>query len=142
MPLSSPTSLVNAAASTHKIKLGTTVTVLSTDEPIRVFEQLATAAAIAPARIEVVAGRGSSAITFPLFDLDERDYDLLYRSKLDLLLELNRHERVTWSGPHRLGPWTTRSSSRGPSSRCASGSAPAAAPNRSSERSSSACRCT
>ena len=102
MPLSSPTSLVNAAAaSTHQIKLGTTVSVLSTDEPIRVFQQLATAAAIAPGRIDVVAGRGSSAITFPIFDLDERDYDMLYGSKLELLLELNRHERVTWSGPHR-----------------------------------------
>src|SRR4051812_48284961 len=105
MPVSSPTSLVvAAAASTHRIKLGTTVSVLSTDEPIRVFEQLATAAAIAPGRVEVVAGRGSSAVTFPLFDLDERDYDLLYASKLELLLELNRHERVTWSGPHRRRP--------------------------------------
>ena len=66
MPLSSPTALVNAAAaSTHDIKLGTTVTVLSTDEPIRVFEQLATAASIAPGRIDLVAGRGSSPITFP-----------------------------------------------------------------------------
>ena len=102
MPLSSPTSLVNAAAaSTRAIKLGTTVSVLSTDEPIRVFQQLATAAAIAPGRIDVVAGRGSSAITFPIFDLDEGDYDLLYGSKLELLIELNRHERVTWSGPHR-----------------------------------------
>jgi alkanesulfonate monooxygenase SsuD/methylene tetrahydromethanopterin reductase-like flavin-dependent oxidoreductase (luciferase family) len=105
MPLSSPTALVNAAAaSTSRIGLGTTVTVLSTDEPIRVFQQLATAAAIAPGRIEVVAGRGSSAMTFPLFDLDERDYDMLYRSKLDLLLELNGQDRVTWSGPHRRLP--------------------------------------
>src|SRR4051794_5389139 len=105
MPVSSPTSLVNAAAaSTRKIKLGTTVSVLSTDEPIRVFQQLATAAAIAPGRIDVVAGRGSSAITFPIFDLDERDYDLLYSSKLELLMALNGHERVTWSGPHRRRP--------------------------------------
>jgi alkanesulfonate monooxygenase SsuD/methylene tetrahydromethanopterin reductase-like flavin-dependent oxidoreductase (luciferase family) len=57
--------------------------------------------AIAPGRIDVVAGRGSSAITFPIFDLDERDYDMLFGSKLELLLELNRHERVTWSGPLR-----------------------------------------
>jgi alkanesulfonate monooxygenase SsuD/methylene tetrahydromethanopterin reductase-like flavin-dependent oxidoreductase (luciferase family) len=105
MPLSSPTALVNAAAaSTHTIKLGTTVTVLSTDEPIRVFEQLATAAAIAPGRIDVVAGRGSSPITFPIFDLDERDYDMLFASKLDLLLALNANERVTWTGPHRRRP--------------------------------------
>src|SRR3954451_9960989 len=102
MPVSSPTSLViAAAAATRTIKLGTTVSVLSTDEPIRVFQQLATAAAIAPGRIDVVAGRGSSAVTFPIFELDERDYDMLYSSKFELLLELNRHERVTWSGPHR-----------------------------------------
>jgi alkanesulfonate monooxygenase SsuD/methylene tetrahydromethanopterin reductase-like flavin-dependent oxidoreductase (luciferase family) len=105
MPLSSPTSMVTAAAAqTSRIKLGTTVTVLSTDEPIRVFQQLATAAAIAPGRIEAVAGRGSSAITFPIFDLDERDYDMLYASKLELLLALNAHDRVTWNGPHRRRP--------------------------------------
>lgn len=105
MPLSSPTSLVNAAAaSTRRIGLGTTVTVLSTDDPIRVFQQLATAAAIAPGRIEAVAGRGSSDITFPLFDLDVRDYDTLYSSKLDLLRTVNQQERVTWSGPHRRRP--------------------------------------
>lgn len=105
MPLSSPTALVNAAAaSTTRIGLGTAVTVLSTDEPIRVFQQLATAAAIAPGRIEAVAGRGSSDITFPIFDLDVRNYDMLYRSKLELLLEANRHDRVTWSGPHRRRP--------------------------------------
>ena len=105
MPQSSPTSMVNlAAASTERIGLGTTVTVLSTDEPIRVFQQLATAAAIAPGRIEVVAGRGSSDITFPIFDLDVTDYDMLYASKLDLLLAINGNERVTWSGPHRRRP--------------------------------------
>jgi alkanesulfonate monooxygenase SsuD/methylene tetrahydromethanopterin reductase-like flavin-dependent oxidoreductase (luciferase family) len=105
MPLSSPTSLVTAAAaSTDRIRLGTTVTVLSTDEPLRVFQQLATAAAIAPGRIEAVAGRGSSAITFPIFDFDERDYDMLYASKLELLLAANRAERLTWDGPHRRRP--------------------------------------
>ena len=105
MPVSSPTSLViAAAASTKRLKLGTTVTVLSTDEPIRVFQQMATAAAIAPGRIDIVAGRGSSAITFPIFDQDEGEYDMLFNSKLDLLLELNRNERVTWSGPHRRRP--------------------------------------
>lgn len=105
MPMSSPTALVNAAAAaTERIGLGTTVTVLSTDDPIRVYQQLAVAAAVAPGRVEVVAGRGSSAITFPLFDLDEADYDMLYRSKLDLLLAVNRNERVTWTGPHRRRP--------------------------------------
>ncbi|MCU1361968.1 MAG: luciferase family protein [Ilumatobacteraceae bacterium] len=105
MPLSSPTAMVNAAAaSTTRIKLTTSVTVLSTDEPIRVFEQLATAAAVAPGRIELVAGRGSSTVTFALFDHDEHDYDMLFRSKLELLMELNQHERVTWRGPHRTRP--------------------------------------
>src|SRR3954463_10977196 len=84
MPVSSPTAMVNAAAaSTRAIKLGTTVSVLSTDEPIRVFQQLTTAAAIAPGRIDLVAGRGSSDITFPTFDLDARDYDMLYGSKFE-----------------------------------------------------------
>lgn len=105
MPMSSPTSIINAAAaSTGRIILSTAVNVLSTDEPIRVFQQLATAAAIAPGRIEAVAGRGSSSLTFPLFDFDEADYDMLYLSKLELLVELNRSERVTWSGPHRRRP--------------------------------------
>src|SRR3954452_17921271 len=107
MPMPSPTSLVNAAAaSTQRIGLGTAVTVLSTDDPLRVFEQLATAAAIAPGRIEAVAGRGSSDITFGLFDLDVRDYDMLYSSKLDLLRAVNDSDRVTWSGPHRRRPLT------------------------------------
>jgi alkanesulfonate monooxygenase SsuD/methylene tetrahydromethanopterin reductase-like flavin-dependent oxidoreductase (luciferase family) len=105
MPLSSPTSLVNAAAaSTRRIKLSTSVTVLSTDEPIRVFEQLASAAAIAPGRIELVGGRGSSTITFPLFDHEERDYDMLFASKLDLIMAINAGEHVTWDGPHRRRP--------------------------------------
>lgn len=105
MPMSSPTSMVNAAAaSTYAIKLGTTVSVLSTDDPVRVFEQVATAAAIAPGRIDVVAGRGSSDITFQLFDLDSADYDTLFASKLELLLAVNRGERISWDGPHRRRP--------------------------------------
>lgn len=104
-PLSSPTALVNlAAASTQRIGLGTAVTVLSTDDPVRVFQQLATAAAVAPGRVEAVAGRGSSAITFPIFDQDEADYDLLYASKLEMLLALNAHEQVSYDGPHRTRP--------------------------------------
>jgi alkanesulfonate monooxygenase SsuD/methylene tetrahydromethanopterin reductase-like flavin-dependent oxidoreductase (luciferase family) len=105
MPQSSPTAMVNAAAaSTSRIKLSTSVTVLSTDEPIRVFEQMATAASIAPGRIEIVAGRGSSNITFTLFDYDESDYDMLYASKLELLMAINAGEQVSWEGPHRRRP--------------------------------------
>ncbi len=70
---------------------------LSTDDPIRVFEQLAIADAIAPGRIEAVAGRGSSTITFDLFDHDEGDYDMLFASKLDLLLAVNAGERVSFT---------------------------------------------
>lgn len=105
MPLSSPTSVINAAAaSTRRIKLSTAVSVLSTDDPIRVFQQLATAAAIAPGRIEAVAGRGSFTITFPLFDYDENDYDMLYASKLASLMQVNASENVTFRGPHRKRP--------------------------------------
>ncbi|MFE7720786.1 LLM class flavin-dependent oxidoreductase [Nocardia rhizosphaerihabitans] len=105
MPLSSPTSMVTAAAATTaRIRLGTAVSVLSTDDPIRVFEQLAIADAIAPGRIEAVAGRGSSTITFDLFDFDEADYDMLYASKLDLLLAVNAGHKVSFTGPHRRKP--------------------------------------
>lgn len=105
MPLSSPTAVVNAAAAmTSRIRLSTAVTVLSTDDPIRVFQQMSTAAALAPGRIEIVAGRGSSPVTFPLFDHDEADYDELFESKLRLLLALNASDVVTWDGPHRTRP--------------------------------------
>src|SRR5690606_17414144 len=102
MPISSPASMVIAAAAlTTKIKLGTTVSVLSTDDPIRLYQQLSTASSIAPNRIDIVAGRGSSDITFSIFDLDENNYDLLLISKFDLLLQLNKNERITWTGKHR-----------------------------------------
>ncbi|MBB1016755.1 LLM class flavin-dependent oxidoreductase [Dietzia sp. DQ11-71] len=105
MPLASPTSMVTAAAATtERIRIGTAVTVLSTDDPIRVFEQLAVADAIAPGRVEAVAGRGSSTITFDLFDYDEAHYDQLFSSKLDLLLAINAGENVTFRGPHRRRP--------------------------------------
>lgn len=105
MPLSSPSAMVAAAAaSTTAIKLGVAVSVLSTDDPIRVFEQLSVADALAPGRIEAVAGRGSSTVTFDLFDHDERHYDALFASKLDLLLAINAGENVTFDGPHRRKP--------------------------------------
>jgi len=105
MPISSPTSVVNAAAAvTSRIGLGSTVTVLSTDDPIRVYQQHATAAALAPGRIEITAGRGSSTDSFPLFGYRLEDYDSLYAAKLELLLSANADERVTWDGPHRGGP--------------------------------------
>jgi alkanesulfonate monooxygenase SsuD/methylene tetrahydromethanopterin reductase-like flavin-dependent oxidoreductase (luciferase family) len=74
MPVSSPASIVNAAAaSTTRIRLGTAVTVLSTDDPIRIYQQHATAAIISGGRVEITAARGSSTETFPLFGFDLAD---------------------------------------------------------------------
>jgi len=101
-PASSPaTVLAAAAAATRRIRLGSSVTVLSTDDPVRVFQQFATVDAISGGRAEITAGRGSSIESFPLFGYDVADYDRLYAEKLDLLLQLNRSERVTWSGTVR-----------------------------------------
>ncbi len=142
MPLSSPTSLVNAAASVHpRHRARHHGHGAVHHEPIRFYEQLATAAAIAPGRIEVVTGGGSTSITFPIFDTTSGDYDVLYRSKLEPLLEINHHDRVTWSGPIGSGHSTTRSWCPARTRPCASGSAPAAAPS-SSSCASSACRCS
>jgi alkanesulfonate monooxygenase SsuD/methylene tetrahydromethanopterin reductase-like flavin-dependent oxidoreductase (luciferase family) len=102
MPISSPSSVINAAAAvTTRIGLGSTVTVLSTDDPVRVYQQHATAAALAPGRIEITAGRGSGTDSYPLYGYRVEDYDSLYAAKLDLLLAVNANERVTWDGPHR-----------------------------------------
>jgi alkanesulfonate monooxygenase SsuD/methylene tetrahydromethanopterin reductase-like flavin-dependent oxidoreductase (luciferase family) len=93
--------LAAAAASTRSIRLGSAVTVLSTDDPVRVFQQFATVDAISGGRAEITAGRGSSTESFPLFGHELADYDRLYSEKLDLLLRLNESERVTWSGTVR-----------------------------------------
>lgn len=105
MPISSPASVLNAAAAvTTRIGLGSTVSVLSTDDPIRLYQQHATAAAISGGRVDITVGRGSSTDSFPLFGFHLEDYDELYASKLDLLLAVNAHERVTWEGPFRDVP--------------------------------------
>lgn len=102
MPISSPVSILNAAAAvTSRIGLGSTVTVLGTDDPVRVYQQHATAHAISNGRVDITVGRGSSVESFPLFGYDVTDYDALYASKLDLLLAVNANERVTWDGPFR-----------------------------------------
>ena len=98
---SPPTILAAAAASTRHIKLGSSVVVLSTDDPVRVFQQFATVDAISRGRAEIIAGRGSSVESFPLFGYDLADYDQLYAEKLDLLMKLNENERITWSGRFR-----------------------------------------
>jgi len=102
MPASAATVILGAAASmTKHIKLGSSVTVISTDDPVRVYQQFATLDAISSGRAEIIAGRGSSTESFPLFGYSLNDYDELYAEKLDLLLQLNQSERITWSGKFR-----------------------------------------
>lgn len=93
--------LAGAATVTSNIRLGSSVTVLSTDDPVRVFQQFATVDALSNGRAEITAGRGSSTESYPLFGYELADYDQLYAEKLDLLQLLNEHESVTWSGQFR-----------------------------------------
>lgn len=100
---SSPTTILAAAAArTRNIRLTSAVTVLSTDDPVRVFQQFSTIDLISHGRAEVTAGRGSFVESFPLFGYDLDDYDELFAEKLELLLEARDHEKVTWAG--RLRP--------------------------------------
>ena len=93
--------LAAAAARTKRIRLTSAVTVLSSDDPVRVFEEFSTVDLISGGRAEIMAGRGSFIESFPLFGYDLADYDELFAEKLGLLLELRANERVTWSGRHR-----------------------------------------
>ncbi|HYC51120.1 MAG TPA: LLM class flavin-dependent oxidoreductase [Gemmatimonadaceae bacterium] len=100
--ISSPAVVLGAAAArTRRIKLTSAVTVLSSDDPVRVFQDFATVDLISSGRAEIMAGRGSFIESFPLFGYDLADYDVLFSEKLDLLLQLREHEHVTWSGRHR-----------------------------------------
>ena len=102
MPASAATVILGAAAATtQNIKLGSAVTVLSTDDPVRVYQQFATLDAVSNGRAEITAGRGSSTESFPLFGQSLNDYDELYAEKLDLLLKINESESVTWQGKFR-----------------------------------------
>ncbi|RME85548.1 MAG: LLM class flavin-dependent oxidoreductase [Caldilineae bacterium] len=93
--------LAAAAARTRRIRLSSAVTVLSSDDPVRVFQRFATLDLISNGRAEIMVGRGSFIESFPLFGYDLTDYDALFEEKLDLLLALRRSERVTWSGRFR-----------------------------------------
>jgi probable LLM family oxidoreductase len=93
--------LAAAAARTQSIRLSTAVTILSSDDPVRVFQRFATLDLISNGRAEIMAGRGSFIESFPLFGYDLRDYDSLFAEKLELLLQLRESEKVTWSGKHR-----------------------------------------
>jgi probable LLM family oxidoreductase len=99
---SAPVAILSAAAArTQSIRLSTAVTVLSSDDPVRVFQDFATLDLISNGRAEIMAGRGSFTESFPLFGYDLHDYDELFSEKLELLLKLRESERVTWSGKHR-----------------------------------------
>jgi probable LLM family oxidoreductase len=100
--ISSPTiALAAIAARTDKIRLSSAVTVLSSDDPVRVFQQFAELDLISNGRAEIMAGRGSFVESFPLFGYDLEDYDDLFAEKLQLLLEIRKSPHVTWSGKHR-----------------------------------------
>ncbi|MGG6311386.1 LLM class flavin-dependent oxidoreductase [Paenibacillus macerans] len=99
---SSPALVLAAAApQTSRIRLTSAVTVLSSDDPVRVFQDFATLDGISNGRAEIMAGRGSFIESFPLFGYDLNDYDELFDEKLDLLLKLRESEKVTWQGKHR-----------------------------------------
>ncbi len=100
--VSAPTvALAAAAARTERIRLSSAVTVLSSADPVTVFEEFSTLDLLSDGRAEIMAGRGSFTESFPLFGLDLEDYDDLFAEKLELLLALRSSESVTWSGRHR-----------------------------------------
>lgn len=99
---SSPAIILAAAASqTKRIRLTSAVTVLSSADPVRVFQDFATLDAISNGRAEIMAGRGSFIESFPLFGYDLQDYDELFDEKLELLLKIRASEKVIWRGGHR-----------------------------------------
>ncbi|HET7801147.1 MAG TPA: LLM class flavin-dependent oxidoreductase [Humibacillus xanthopallidus] len=93
--------LAGLATRTERIKLGTSVTVLSSDDPIRVFERFSTVDALSNGRAEITVGRGSFIESFPLFGLDLSDYELLFEEKLDLLAAVVAEQPVSWQGSTR-----------------------------------------
>jgi probable LLM family oxidoreductase len=100
--ISAPEVILAAAASiTKTIRLSSAVTVLSSADPVRTFQNFATLDLISNGRAEIMAGRGSFIESFPLFGYDLRDYDELFTEKLDLLVTINQHELVDWVGKHR-----------------------------------------
>jgi probable LLM family oxidoreductase len=94
-------ALAAIAARTERIRLSSAVTVLSSDDPVRVFQQFAELDLISGGRAEIMAGRGSFIESFPLFGYDLDDYDELFAEKLELLLAIREDTYVTWEGKHR-----------------------------------------
>ncbi|MFA7473039.1 MAG: LLM class flavin-dependent oxidoreductase, partial [Spirosomataceae bacterium] len=100
--VSNPEIVLSAAASiTKNIKLGSAVTVLSSADPVRIYQNFSTLDLISNGRAELMAGRGSFIESFPLFGYNLQDYDRLFEEKLDLLLTINENEEVSWSGTVR-----------------------------------------
>ncbi len=100
--VSTPAVVLAAAAErTRAIRLSSAVSVLSSDDPVRVFQDFATLDLLSGGRAEIMAGRGSFIESFPLFGYDLEDYDELFAEKLELLIALREGERVTWAGRHR-----------------------------------------
>jgi probable LLM family oxidoreductase len=100
--VSAPAVVLGAAAAlTKRIRLTSAVSVLSSDDPVRVFQDFVTLDLLSGGRAEIMAGRGSFIESFPLFGYDLDDYDELFEEKLDLLLTLRDEERITWAGKHR-----------------------------------------
>lgn len=95
------TVLAAAAGQTSRIGLGSAVTVLSTEDPVRVYQQFATIDLISQGRVELMAGRGSFIESYPLFGAELGDYDALYDEKIQLLLQIDAGNPVTWSGQFR-----------------------------------------
>ncbi len=99
--ISAPATVLAAAAVlTKRIKLTPAVTVLSSDDPVRVYQQFATIDQLSAGRAEIMVGRGSFIESFPLFGYDLDDYDALFEEKLNMLLRLNSQEKITWEGKH------------------------------------------
>lgn len=94
-------ALAAIAGQTSRIHLGTAVTVLSSDDPIRVFERFSTLDAVSNGRAEIILGRGSFTESFPLFGFNLGDYEVLFNEKLDLFALLRSEQPVTWAGSHR-----------------------------------------
>jgi probable LLM family oxidoreductase len=95
--------LAAIAGRTHRIRLGTAVTVLSSDDPVRAFQRFSTLNAVSNGRAEAILGRGSFTESYQLFGYDLADYDVLFEEKLDLFAKLVREKEVTWAGQTRTG---------------------------------------
>ena len=139
--ISAPEVVLGAIASrTSRILLGSAVTVLSTDDPVRVFQRFSTLDALSNGRAEVILGRGSFTESYPLFGYDLSRYEELFEDKLRLFAELLKAGPVTWQGTTRPPLAARRSTRRSRTVTCARGSASAGARSRSSARRATAFR--